>query len=197
VSFVEELESVLPPDLPNRERVIAGSARHLEMIAEINPVMNLTRIVSPREAAIKHVLDSVLPWRLFSGARTVMDAGTGPGFPGIPLALIFPETQFTLVESTGKKARFVESVVAALGLKNVRVVSERVEDLSKREAFDVVTARAFAPMPKALKFLAPALKRGAKAILYKGPDDDNGQHRVSMRYELPEGMGNRIMVEIQ
>ncbi len=187
---------MLPPDLPNRERVLAGCARHLEMITEINPMMNLTRITTPREAAIKHVLDSVLPWRLFAGAKKVMDAGTGAGFPGIPLALVLPEIQFTLVESTRKKARFVESVIADLGLKNARVSSERAEDLGKREPFDIVTARAFAPMPKALKLLAPALKRGAKALLYKGPDDDNGEYPVVMRYELPEGLGTRIMVEL-
>ena len=159
--------------------------------------MNLTRITTPREAAIKHVLDSVLPWRLFAGAKKVMDAGTGAGFPGIPLALVFPEARFTLVESTGKKARFVESVIADLGLKNARVVSERAEDLGKRETFDIVTARAFAPMPKALTLLGPALKKGAKALLYKGPDADDGQYPVAMRYELPEGLGSRVMLEIK
>lgn len=188
---------MLPSDLPNRPRVMAGGARHLEMIAEINPHLNLTRITTPRDAAIKHVLDSVLPWRLFAGARRVMDAGTGAGFPGIPLALLFPEARFTLVESTGKKARFVESVIADLGLKNARVVSERAEELGKRESFDIVTARAFAPMPKALKLLAPTLRKGARALLYKGPDSDDGQYPVVMRYELPEGLGSRVILEIK
>ena len=112
VSFAAELTQLLPQDLPHRENVIAKAARHLELIVEMNQVMNLTRILNPREAAIKHVLDSVLPWRLFEGASHVVDAGTGAGFPGVPLSLVLPETEFSLLDATQKKARFVESAVA-------------------------------------------------------------------------------------
>ena len=79
---------------------------HLELIEETNRFMNLTRIVEPREAAIKHVLDSVLPWRLFAGARNVLDAGTGAGFPGIPLAAILPDIKFVLAESVPEESSF-------------------------------------------------------------------------------------------
>ncbi len=75
----QELNSYLPADLPNRDACIAGAARHLELIADENQRFNLTRIVSPREAAIKHVVDSVMPWRLFAGASHVVDAGSGAG----------------------------------------------------------------------------------------------------------------------
>ncbi len=101
----------------------------------------------------------------FCGAKTVLDAGTGPGFPGLPLALTLPDTRFTLAESTGKKARFVESVIADLETSNARVLPKRVEDIGKRDRFEIVTARAFAPMPKALKMLAPLLKKGTRALL--------------------------------
>ena len=208
--FAAELEIVLPPDLPNRRRVIENCARHLDMVAEVNQHMNLTRITSAREAAIKHVLDSVMPWRLFQGLNTVMDAGTGAGFPGIPLALALPDTRFTLVESTGKKARFVESVIQELALSNAHVAIERVEDLAKTTSFQVLTARAFAPMPRALKFLGPALKRGARALLFKGPDVDSEiaeaardakalgvSFTTAMQYELPDGFGARRIVEIR
>ena len=84
MSFEQELEDVLPSDLPNREIVVSKAAKHLELIVEANQHFNLTRILNPREAAIKHVLDSVMPWRYFEGTRTVLDAGTGAGFPGIP-----------------------------------------------------------------------------------------------------------------
>jgi 16S rRNA (guanine527-N7)-methyltransferase len=210
VSFALELDVVLPNDLPNRERVIAASARHLQMVTDVNEHMNLTRITSPREAAIKHVLDSVIPWKLFLGVKRIADAGTGPGFPGIPLALTLPDTRFTLIESTGKKARFVESVIADLDVKNARVVDQRVEDVTKKEPFDLVTARAFAPLSKALKFLAPALKKGATALLYKGPDVDaeideaareaktlGVQCTIAMRYELPDNLGTRTIVQIR
>src|ERR1017187_4908608 len=142
VSFVEELRQIVPADLPHREACIAGAARHLDLIAEANQHFNLTRIVSPREAAIKHVLDSVLPWRLFQGASEVADAGSGAGFPGIPLALVLPETRFTLLESTQKKARFLESVARELKLPNVEVRPERAEEWLNTHRVDIVTARA-------------------------------------------------------
>jgi 16S rRNA (guanine527-N7)-methyltransferase len=207
LEFESELNEVLPADLPRRDLIIVKCAAHLALIAEANTYMNLTRIVSPREAAIKHVLDSLLPWRLFARAKHVLDAGTGAGFPGIPLALVFPEIRFTLAESIQKKARFVESTVAALELPNVKVEARRVEELGK--GIDIVTARAFAPLEKALDFIAPALKSGAAALLYKGPDAANeiataargltklkARAEVAMTYELPDAAGSRTIVNV-
>lgn len=162
------------------------------MIEEMNRVMNLTRIVSPREAAIKHVLDSVLPWRLFAEVRTVIDAGTGAGFPGIPLALALPETRFILAESIQKKARFVGDVLRTLQLPNAVIRPERAESLP---AAEVITARAMAPTAKLIALFKPALKAGSRLLLYKGPEPEAGT-RVVMRYELPEGMGSRTILEI-
>lgn len=205
MDFEPELSQVLPSDLPHRDIFITKAARHLALIVEANEVMNLTRITSPREAAIKHVLDSVMPWRMFLNARTVLDAGTGPGFPGIPLALVLPRIRFTLADSTQKKARFVQSVTRELELPNVTVSTERVEDLVKATPFDLVTARAFAPLARAMQFLAPALNEGARALLYKGPDIDQeiaeaGKLKfpvqVIARYELPEDMGSRSLVQL-
>ena len=200
-----ELDAILPPDLPNRERIVSAAARHLQRVAEVNEVMNLTRILTPRDAAIKHILDSLLPWKLFAGAKTVLDAGTGPGFPGLPLALALPDTRFTLAESTVKKARFVESVIADLEIPNARVLSERVEEIGRRDHYEIVTARAFAPIPKALKMLAPLLKKGTRALLYKGPDVEAEiaeartpglKIEILMRYDLPDGLGARTIVQI-
>jgi 16S rRNA (guanine527-N7)-methyltransferase len=208
-NLTNELEGILPADLPHREHVVLAAARHLQLLTEINEVMNLTRITTPRDAAIKHILDSVTPWKLFAGAKTVLDAGTGPGFPGLPLALTLPDTLFTLAESTGKKARFVESVIADLQIRNARVLPERVEDIGKRDRYEIVTSRAFAPMLKALKLLAPLLKKGTRALLYKGPDVETEiaaasreakslgvKFEIVMRYELPDGLGARNIVQI-
>lgn len=129
MDFASELNAVLPAGLPHRDAVIAGGAKHLELIVEANKVLNLTRITSPREAAIKHVLDSVIPWALFRDADHVLDAGTGAGFPGIPLAIVLPETRFTLAESIQKKARFVESALKELKLPNVEITPRRAEEL--------------------------------------------------------------------
>ena len=207
--FEEELGLVLPDDLPHRDEVIVSAARHLDLIVEANRYMNLTRITTPREAAIKHVLDSVLPWRLFAGVGHVLDAGTGPGFPGIPLALTLPQTRFTLVESTKKKARFVESAVEALGLGNVTVSALRAEDVLKRHCADVITARAMAPVSRVLALFGPPLKAGARCLLYKGPDAESEiaeaagaarksgvRMRVIERYDLPDSLGTRTIVEM-
>ena len=206
MQFEDELNRVLPSDLPHRENVIHGASKHLALIVEANKVLNLTRIVTPREAAIKHVLDSVMPWRLFLGARQVLDAGTGAGFPGIPLALVLPETHFTLAESIQKKARFVESALAELNLPNVEITPRRAEELT---GINVVTARALAPIPRVLALFRPALKAGARILLYKGPDAEREiaeaatearrlptRMEVVMKYDLPDSLGTRTVVQI-
>lgn len=207
MQFDEELNRVLPADLPRREVVVRKAAEHLELIVEANQYLNLTRITSPREAAIKHVLDSVLPWRLFAGARHILDAGTGAGYPGIPLALVLPETRFTLAESIQKKARFVDSAIAKLELPNVSVVPLRAEEVWRD--CDLIAARALAPVSRALGLFAPALKAGRKILLYKGPDAEieiaeSGKEtaklrvelKVVMRYDLPDSLGSRTIVQI-
>lgn len=209
VTFAEELASLLPADIPHRDACIAGAAAHLDLIVEANQQFNLTRIVNPREAAIKHVLDSVLPWRLFAGAAHVVDAGSGAGFPGIPLALVLPDTRFTLLEATQKKARFIESVVATLGLTNVAVVPERAEDWLKKNTVTIVTARALAPLTRAVPLFGLAVHRGMRVLLYKGPDaageiiDATQQAKVARfhlrivsEYQLPDGLGTRTIVEV-
>jgi len=205
VEFEDELNRVLPADLPNRENVVQGSARHLSLIVEANQYLNLTRITSPREAAVKHVLDSVIPWRLFQDAQHVLDAGTGAGFPGIPLALVLPETRFTLAESIQKKARFVESVLGELKLPNVEIAPRRAEELTA----GVITARALAPISRVLSLFRPALKAGTRMLLYKGPDAEQeiaeaaaearkirAHMEVVMRYDLPDSLGARTIVQI-
>lgn len=209
MAFEEHLREILPAELPHRERLIHLATLHLELIEETNRFMNLTRITGPREAAIKHVLDSVLPWRLFVTAKTVLDAGTGAGFPGIPLSVVLPDTQFVLAESVQKKARFVAMAVQKLGIGNVTIRPERAEDVLKSERFEMVTGRAVAPLSRALPLFAPTLKRGAHVLLYKGPDveEEIGAAaaesrkrgiRISVveRYELPEKYGHRSIVEL-
>jgi 16S rRNA (guanine527-N7)-methyltransferase len=201
VEFENELNDVLPADLPNRENVVRLAARHLALIVAANQYLNLTRITTPREAAVKHVLDSVMPWRLFQNARHVLDAGTGAGFPGIPLALVLPGTQFTLAESIQKKARFVESALVELKLPNVEIAPRRAEEFKA----EVITARALAPIPKAVTLFRPALKTGARLLLYKGPDAEQEiaeagktgvKMEVVMRYELPDQMGTRTIIQV-
>jgi 16S rRNA (guanine527-N7)-methyltransferase len=206
VAFTEELDRVLPAEIPHRARLIAKASQHLDLIVAANEYMNLTRLTSPEEAAVKHVCDSVAPWRHFAKAKRVLDAGTGAGFPGIPLSIVLPEVRFTLTESTQKKARFVDSVVESLELANVRVVAERAEAAAILEKPDVITARAVAPLHRLLDLFAKPLKQGARLILYKGPDIDAelaeaSKHRISTevlwRYELPCGFGSRTLLSVR
>lgn len=209
MSFASELEVLLPDDLPNRGQVIALCSRHLELIVEANQTLNLTRIVSERDAAIKHVLDSVLPWRLFENAAVVADSGTGAGFPGIPLSVVLPGTRFVLLESIQKKTRFVQSAIDALGLKNVTALPLRAEDWLKSNRPALITARAMAPLERAVPLFAPAVRLGARALLYKGPDIEHEiaaasseirkrkvEVREIQRYDLPDQAGTRTIVEV-
>lgn len=209
MAFEDELNRTLPADLPRRAVVVRKASEHLRLIEETNRYLNLTRITDPREAAIKHVLDSVVPWRLFSAARHVLDAGAGPGFPGIPLALVLPNTVFTLAESIQKKARFLESAAALLELPNVSILARRAEEIWRESDVDVITARALAPIDRVLELFGAALKSGRKFLLYKGPDADKEilesaglaarlgvRMEIVMRYDLPEAMGSRTIVAI-
>ncbi len=210
MSFEGELKQVLPADLPRRDFLICKCGEHLELIVEANQHLNLTRVTTPRDAAIKHVLDSVIPWRLFAGARHVLDAGTGPGFPGIPLALALPDVRFTLAESIQKKARFVDAALLKLELPNVAVSARRAEEVWRELRPDVITARAFAPVSRALGLFGPALKAGTRILLYKGPDAEREiaesakecaklrvRAELVMRYDLPDSLGARTIIQIQ
>jgi 16S rRNA (guanine527-N7)-methyltransferase len=206
VEFDEELARILPLDIPHRERLIEKAAQHLTLIASANEYLNLTRITDPQQAAIKHVYDSVAPWRHFSGVKKVLDAGTGAGFPGIPLSLVLPGVRFTLSESVHKKVRFVDSVVESLELPNVHVVAQRAEERAVSRHPEIITARAMAPISRILDVFGKALKEGTRLILYKGPDVEadleEAQKRrlaaeVLCRYELPDGLGRRTLVQIQ
>jgi len=206
VEFAEELARVLPQDIPHRERLIEKAAAHLTLILAANEHFNLTRIVNAPEAAIKHVFDSVAPWRHFAGARRVMDAGTGAGFPGVPLALVLPEVQFTLAESTQKKARFLGGAVERLELHNVDVVADRAEQVALEQRPDVITARAVAPLDRLLDLFAKPMTLGARLVPYKGPEVQAELAQVKKyrikaeelsRYELPDGMGTRVLLAIE
>jgi 16S rRNA (guanine527-N7)-methyltransferase len=206
VQFNEELARILPPDIPHRERLIEKAAQHLALIVSVNEYMNLTRITDPQQAAIKHIYDSVAPWHHFRGVKKVLDAGTGAGFPGIPLSLVLPDVRFTLSESVHKKARFVDSVVESLELPNVHVVAQRAEERAASRHPDIITARAMAPIPRIIDLFGKALKEGARLILYKGPDVEAELEKVQKRhlaadvlcrYELPHGLGRRTLVQIQ
>lgn len=147
----------------------------LTMLLKRNEDFNLTSIRDESQAWERHILDSLtlLGPLASAGATTVADVGSGGGLPGIPLAICMPETTFTLVETTGKKANFLREAIAALKLTNARVVQERAETLGQehhefREMFDAVIARAVGPMRVLLELTVPLAKVGGVVLAVKG-----------------------------
>ena len=206
MQFEEELGRVLPADIPNRDLLITKAGQHLSLIVAANEYMNLTRITDPQEAAIKHVFDSIAPWSYLQNAKQVMDAGTGAGFPGIPLSIVLPNVRFTLTDSTQKKARFVDSVVDSLQLSNVSVFAERAEQLLENDRSDIIVARAVSPTGEMIETFQKFLKRGTRLLLYKGPDAEaellaaqkhKVQSKLISKYELPNGFGTRSLIEVR
>lgn len=154
---------------------IAFLGRFLDVLFEANTRMNLTRIVERKQAWARHMLDSlsVLPFLEACQAQNMLDLGAGGGFPGMPVAIVRPDLPVTLLEATGKKARFLADAVTDLSLENVTVLSERAETLGSPEgggrfAWDVVTARAVGPMRVLLELALPLVVEGGYLIAIKG-----------------------------
>jgi 16S rRNA (guanine527-N7)-methyltransferase len=148
--------------------------RFLERLLETNRSFNLTAITDPTEAWDKHVLDSLslLPdLRELAPGSMVIDVGSGGGLPALPLAIALPALQFTLLEATAKKARFLEETARELGLSHVRVVCDRAESFgqgAERERFDCATSRAVSRLPVLLELTVPLLRVGGISLAIKG-----------------------------
>ena len=147
---------------------------YLDLLARWNRTYNLTAVRDPREMVPRHLLDSLAMNAYLDGIATLADLGTGPGLPGIPLAIARPQLQVTLVEANGKKARFLREAVRTLGLDNAEVVESRIEALDRPGAFDAITARALATLPQILGFGGHLLAPGGKLLAMKGarPDEE-------------------------
>jgi 16S rRNA (guanine527-N7)-methyltransferase len=139
----------------------------LEELAHWNRRFNLTGITDLESMVSHHALDSLAVHRHLHGA-SIADVGTGAGFPGLPLALANPERRFSLIDSNGKKIRFVSHAVRTLGLMNVEALQARVEALRPERPFDTVVARAFAPLPQLLEAVAPLCGSETRVLAMKG-----------------------------
>jgi 16S rRNA (guanine527-N7)-methyltransferase len=146
---------------------------HLDLLDDWNQRMNLTAIRDRGPQLTKHILDSLSVRPHLRGNR-IADVGSGAGFPGIPLAIVLPDVHFALIESTGKKCRFLEHVRDTLSLQNVEVVQSRAEGFKPVERFDTVLARAVGPVADLVRNAGPLVAGGGRLLAMKGrfPQDE-------------------------
>jgi 16S rRNA (guanine527-N7)-methyltransferase len=163
---------------------------HLDLVAKWNRVHNLTAVREPAQMVVLHTLDSLSLLPHMGSARSLADIGTGGGFPGIPIAIARPDLEITLVDSSHKKCAFLEQAKAELGLANVSVMCERVEQWKPVARFDAVVSRAFAELSDFVSQAAHLVAPGGRMLAMKGvhPFEEIARvppsHRVSQVLEL-------------
>lgn len=175
--------------------------RYAKLLCEWNDKMNLTGITDPYGIVIRHFLDSLTLVPLLKEGATLIDVGTGAGFPAIPAAIARPDIRVTLLDSLNKRLTFLNAVCGELGLSCV-TVHARAEDgghnTALREMFDVATARAVAALPTLCEYCIPFVRTGGIVVALKGPESDNeltaalraaktlgAAHRETLRVQVP------------
>lgn len=186
---------------------------YYEFLLKENEKYNLTRITSYEEVLVKHFYDSLTLLKAddFADDILVADVGSGAGFPGIPLKIMRPNIKLTLVESNGKKANFLKDLIELLKLKDVTVVNERAEIFANKnkEKFDIVIARAVAPLNILTELTIPLAKVGGTFLAMKGDNYEDelklakngiiilgGKISKTMNFELPMNLGKRAIIII-
>ena len=146
---------------------------YMNLLLEWNEKINLTAITKPEEIIQKHFVDSATIIKYLENTKTVVDIGTGAGFPGIPIKIIKPEIEILLVDSLNKRIKFLEEIIKQLKLEKIQAKHARAEELGQdknyREQYDAVVTRAVANMRVLSEYTIPLIKKGGKAIYMKGP----------------------------
>lgn len=201
------LKSGFSVDNEKKEKML----KFLELLYEKNKVMNLTAIRDKKGMIEKHFIDSLFLTEIIKkDEQKLIDVGTGAGFPGLVLAIYYPEKEFLLVDSVRKKTEFINEVIENLELKNVKTSSERAEELikSKRETFDTALCRGVANLRIILEYMIPFIKVGGKFLpqklnLNELEESQNALKKLDATVEniykfyLPESKDERIIFEIE
>ncbi|WP_022942202.1 16S rRNA (guanine(527)-N(7))-methyltransferase RsmG [Psychromonas hadalis] len=176
----------------------------VELLAKWNKAYNLTSVRDPQQMLVKHIMDSIVVSPHLQGKR-IIDVGTGPGLPGLPLAIINPDKQFVLLDSLGKRLRFIRQAVLELGLKNVEFIQSRVEEYLPEEKFDVVLSRAFASLEDMLFWCKHLPNEKGHFLALKGQLPKQEIEKLDQQFtfiesitlQVPNLEGERCLVKVE
>ncbi len=208
--FIEELEKL---DIKITKSQMEQLDEYYHLLKEWNQKINLTSIIEEKEVYLKHFYDSATLNKIInlSHIETLCDIGTGAGFPGIVLKILFPHLKITLVDSLNKRIEFLNIVIDKLNLKNIQTIHERAEEFSRKnqEKYDVVTARAVSHLAILLEYCAPAIKINGFFIAMKAniseelKESKNAMNLLKMKliqkveFNLPIENSKRTLLKIQ
>ena len=207
-------ESLKELNIEISEKQLNQFYNYMNILIEWNKVMNLTNITEPEEIIQKHFVDSLTVLKSIKENASIIDVGTGAGFPGIPIKIAFPETRITLLDSLNKRIKFLEEVINKLELKNIETIHGRAEEVAHnkkyREKYDIAIARAVAPLNVLSEYLLPFVKIGGYAICMKGTkgkeEAEEGKNAIkilggeitnSREFNLPNTEMARVIIEIE
>lgn len=214
-SFLEEMRvnlSALNLDLSDEH--IRNFFDFMNLLIEKNKVMNLTGITEPKEVILKHFIDSLTILKYINENDSVIDVGTGAGFPGIPLKIARKSLEITLLDSLNKRINFLNEVIENISLDKIKTIHGRAEDFGQnaeyREKYDVAVSRAVAPLNILLEYMLPFVKVGGKCICMKGSncdeEIDNAKNAIKIlggkiekieKFNLPNSDNNRTILVIK
>lgn len=212
-TFPEWLEAI-HISLDDKQKKQFG--QYYQLLVEWNERMNLTGITEEREVYEKHFYDSLTGSSLsaFKAEGTLIDVGSGAGFPSLPLKICFPGLQVTIVDSLKKRIGFLEEIVSELGLEGVTLIHDRAEQLARQKAyrdqFDAASARAVAKLPVLLELCLPFVKPGGVFIAWKGASGEEELHEAKSalvkleaeavapkKMKLPEEQSERVLLTFE
>ena len=197
-------------DIVLNEKQIENLIKYFDLLIETNKVMNLTAIREEESILEKHFIDSLLLTKIIrEDEKNIIDIGTGAGFPGLVLSIVYPDKNFLLVDSVKKKIFFINTVIEKIGLKNVKTSTERAEELIKdnREKFDVALCRGVANLRIILEYLIPFLKVNGRFLPQKLNINELEESKNALKtlnseivniynFRLPISRDERIILEI-
>lgn len=157
---------------------------YLEMLQRWNKAYNLTAIREPIQMVRLHLLDSLAIHPYVQGAKKVIDVGTGPGLPGIPLAILNPDINFTLLDSNGKKTRFLFQAISELSLTNATEINQRAEKYQSQQLFDIVLSRAFSSISDMLGYCDHLVSETGCFLAMKGKKPDSELSQITKDYKV-------------